>query len=90
MSTSRPLSTPPPPVLCTVVRIDVFCLRLLPWQSNTTCQHLPSLPPPPILRRVVRIDVSSPKASWSDLVPQHERDVLQSAVALKGDHLVVR
>ena len=40
--------------------------------------------------RVVRIDVSSPKASWSDLVPQHERDVLQSAVALKGDHLVVR
>jgi len=42
--------------------------------------------------RVVRVDVAKPGPvdTWADLVPQHERDVLKSAVALKGDHLVVR
>lgn len=40
--------------------------------------------------RVVKVDLASPgpPASWPDLVPQHEKDVLQSASALKGDNLV--
>jgi hypothetical protein len=38
----------------------------------------------------VTVDISSPSPKWTDLVPQHERDVLVSALALKGDHLVVR
>jgi len=42
--------------------------------------------------RVVTVDVSAPgpAASWKTVIPEHEADVLQSAVALKGDHLVTR
>ncbi len=31
-----------------------------------------------------------PPSSWADIIPQHPKDLLQSAVALKGDELVVR
>ncbi|KAL6754676.1 prolyl oligopeptidase [Haematococcus lacustris] len=42
--------------------------------------------------KVVACDVRtpSPPSSWCDLIPEHPRDVLKSAVALKGDALVVR
>lgn len=43
-----------------------------------------------LLCRLVTVDVSSPSPKWTDLVPEHERDVLESALALKGDHLIVR
>jgi hypothetical protein len=45
--------------------------------------------------RVVRAELADaaaaqdPKA-WPDIIPQHEKDLLQSAVALKGDELVIR
>jgi hypothetical protein len=41
---------------------------------------------------VVRVDLSAPgpPSSWPDIIPQHPKDLLQSAVALKGDALVVR
>jgi hypothetical protein len=32
----------------------------------------------------------SPSSSWADVVPQHPKDLLKSAAALKGDNLVVR
>lgn len=32
----------------------------------------------------------SPPSSWTDLIPEHEKDVLKGAVALKGDSLVTR
>lgn len=40
--------------------------------------------------RVIKVDLSSPGApsSWPDVVPEHEKDVLSSAIALKGDNLV--
>lgn len=31
-----------------------------------------------------------PPASWADVVPHHPKDLLQSAVALKGDNLALR
>eukprot|EP00879_Flechtneria_rotunda_P018448 GHRR01019352.1.p1 GENE.GHRR01019352.1~~GHRR01019352.1.p1 ORF type:complete len:520 (+),score=168.42 GHRR01019352.1:95-1654(+) len=42
--------------------------------------------------RVVRVNLNTPGApsTWSDIVPQHPKDLLQSAVALQGDALVVR
>jgi prolyl oligopeptidase len=50
--------------------------------------------------RVVRADLgqaaadssssSSGPSSWPDVIPQHPKDLLQSALALKGDELVVR
>ncbi|KAF8058088.1 Prep [Scenedesmus sp. PABB004] len=43
--------------------------------------------------RVVRVDLSAPGPSpsaWREVVPQHPRDLLQSAVALAGDELVLR
>uniref|UniRef100_A0A7R9W150 Prolyl endopeptidase n=1 Tax=Chlamydomonas euryale TaxID=1486919 RepID=A0A7R9W150_9CHLO len=42
--------------------------------------------------KVVKVDVSNPgkPSSWPDVVPQHTKDVLQSAAAVKGDHLVTR
>lgn len=42
--------------------------------------------------RVVRVDITSPgpPSSWADVIPQHPKHLLQSAVALKGDALVVR
>jgi hypothetical protein len=38
------------------------------------------------------VDLASPgaPATWRDVIPQHAKDLLQSAVALKGDALVVR
>lgn len=42
--------------------------------------------------RVVRAELSkagSP-SSWPDVIPQHAKDLLQSAVALQGDELVIR
>jgi prolyl oligopeptidase len=42
--------------------------------------------------RVVRAklgNAGSP-SSWPDVIPQHAKDLLQSAVALQGDELVVR
>jgi hypothetical protein len=41
---------------------------------------------------VVTVDLESPGApsTWRDIIPQHPKDLLQSAVALKGDALVVR
>lgn len=42
--------------------------------------------------RVVRVDITcpGPPSSWADVIPQHPKHLLQSAVALKGDALVVR
>lgn len=42
--------------------------------------------------RVVKTDVSEPgqASSWPDIVPQHPKDVLKSAVALQGDNLVLK
>eukprot|EP00878_Enallax_costatus_P029867 GHUV01032432.1.p1 GENE.GHUV01032432.1~~GHUV01032432.1.p1 ORF type:complete len:735 (+),score=227.44 GHUV01032432.1:207-2411(+) len=42
--------------------------------------------------RVVRVNLSSAgdPSSWPDVIPQHPKDLLQSAVALQGDELVVR
>jgi prolyl oligopeptidase len=44
--------------------------------------------------KLVRVDISSPDLKphdqWPALVEEHDKDVLQSAVALKGDHLVLR
>lgn len=50
--------------------------------------------------RVVRADLtqaadssgssSSSPASWPDVIPQHPKDLLQSALALQGDELIVR
>lgn len=48
--------------------------------------------------RVVRADLDQAAAdsssigpsSWPDVIPQHPKDLLQSALALKGDELVVR
>lgn len=40
----------------------------------------------------MKVDIANPgdPSTWPDLVPQHEKDVLKSAAALKGDNLVVR
>ncbi|MEW5297596.1 MAG: hypothetical protein WDW36_000797 [Sanguina aurantia] len=44
--------------------------------------------------RIVQADLGSgsagPPSSWAELVPQHAKDVLKSATALKGDALVLR
>lgn len=42
--------------------------------------------------RVVRAELPAPgpPASWADVVPHHPKDLLQSAVALKGDNLALR
>lgn len=42
--------------------------------------------------RVVRAELGNPGApsSWPDVIPQHPKDLLQSAVALQGDELVIR
>ena len=44
--------------------------------------------------KLVRVDIASPDLKphkeWPVLIEEHEKDVLQSAVALKGDHLVLR
>lgn len=44
--------------------------------------------------KLVRVDISSPDLKphnqWPALIDEHDKDVLQSAVALKGDHLVLR
>lgn len=42
--------------------------------------------------RVVRADLAQPGApsSWADVIPQHDKDLLQSALALKGDELIIR
>lgn len=42
--------------------------------------------------RVVRAQLPQPgpPSEWPDVVPQHAKDLLQSAVALKGDNLVLR
>eukprot|EP00983_Pelagomonas_calceolata_P083526 1156183-Pelagomonas_calceolata.AAC.8 len=41
---------------------------------------------------IVKTDVArpTPPSSWQDLVPEHEKDVLKGALALKGDALVTR
>jgi prolyl oligopeptidase len=42
--------------------------------------------------RVVRAELGNAgsPSSWPDVIPQHAKDLLQSAVALQGDELVVR
>lgn len=42
--------------------------------------------------RVVKAEMPhpGPPSSWPDVVPHHPKDLLQSAVALKGDNLVLR
>eukprot|EP00200_Dunaliella_tertiolecta_P005806 CAMPEP_0202339224 /NCGR_PEP_ID=MMETSP1126-20121109/1180_1 /ASSEMBLY_ACC=CAM_ASM_000457 /TAXON_ID=3047 /ORGANISM="Dunaliella tertiolecta, Strain CCMP1320" /LENGTH=800 /DNA_ID=CAMNT_0048929749 /DNA_START=75 /DNA_END=2477 /DNA_ORIENTATION=+ len=42
--------------------------------------------------KIVKTDVArpTPPSSWQDLVPEHEKDVLKGALALKGDALVTR
>ncbi|KIZ07661.1 prolyl endopeptidase [Monoraphidium neglectum] len=42
--------------------------------------------------RVVKAQLPAPgpPSSWPDVVPQHPKDLLQSAVALEGDNLVLR
>ena len=44
------------------------------------------------LPRVVSTSIAEPSApvTWTDIIPQHSKDLLQSAVALKGDFLVTR
>jgi len=44
------------------------------------------------LYRVVSTSIAEPSAAvtWTDVIPQHSKDLLQSAVALKGDFLVTR
>jgi hypothetical protein len=43
------------------------------------------------LRRIVRTDIAIPSepSTWPDVVPQHAKDLLQSAHALQGDNLLV-
>jgi hypothetical protein len=42
--------------------------------------------------RVVRAELgkAGSPSSWPDVIPQHAKDLLQSALALKGDELVIR
>jgi hypothetical protein len=37
-----------------------------------------------------QLPAPGPPSSWPDVVPQHPKDLLQSAVALEGDNLVLR
>lgn len=47
---------------------------------------------PPPCCRVVRADLAKGGApsTWPDIIPQHHKDLLQSAVALEGDELIIR
>lgn len=49
-------------------------------------------PRPTLRHRVVRAELPAPgpPAAWPDAVAQHPKDLLQSAVALQGDNLVLR